>query len=252
MDQLRDFADSRLLGRCIYCGKREETRDHVPSRILLDAPFPTNLPVVWACYACNNGFSRDEEYFACLIECARVGSTDPGSIQREQVARILQRRPALRARIEAAKSIIDGEVVFTAEEARVENVIRKLAKGHAAFELSLAFPREPSSLIWWPMSFMTEEQREAFNACHFTHLFGEVGSRGMQRLLVTQVVLKSPAGQLSSLDLIVNDWIDVQEGRYRYHAIDDSGGVKIKIVLSEFIACEVFWADTIEQTLSMG
>jgi hypothetical protein len=245
MEQLKDLADERLLEGCVYCDTgKEETRDHVPSRILLDPPFPTNLPVVPACYACNNGFSRDEEYLACLIECAIAGSTAPDCIQRPRIASILRKSPALRSRIEAAKSVVDGNVVFVAEEARVHNVVLKLARGHAAFELSSAFRQEPASLMWWPISMMNEEQLDSYNASHVTHLFSEVGSRGMQRLLVTQLTLRSPTGELSALNLLINDWVDVQEGRYRYLAADDSRGVKIKIVLAEFLACEVSWIYT--------
>jgi len=244
VDQLKDYADDRLLHGCIYCDfGNEETRDHVPSRVFLDQPFPTNLPVVPACNSCNNGFSSDEKYLACLIECAIAGSTDPDRIQRPRVATMLRTTPALSARIEAAKSIIDGRVCFTAEEGRVENVIRKLARGHAAFELSMPLRRQPTSLMWWPISQMTDEEIESFDAAYITSNFGEVGSRGLQRLLVTQVKLKSSTGQMSSMNLLVNDWVDVQEGRYRYLAIDNSEGVKIKIIIAEFLACEVTWAD---------
>jgi hypothetical protein len=48
MDQFLDLADDRLINDCIFCGAKAETRDHVPSRILLDSPYPQNLPVVGA------------------------------------------------------------------------------------------------------------------------------------------------------------------------------------------------------------
>jgi hypothetical protein len=38
---------------CVYCGRVTETRDHVPSRVLLDEPYPDNLPVVPSREACN-------------------------------------------------------------------------------------------------------------------------------------------------------------------------------------------------------
>jgi hypothetical protein len=244
VDQLRDYADSRLIQGCIYCDTgKEETRDHVPSRVFLDPPFPTNLPVVPACYTCNNGFAQDEEYLACLIECVLAGSTDPDCVQRPRVADILQKKMALRSRLEAAKSITDSRAFFTVEEARVENVVRKLARGHAAFELSLALRRQPTSLTWLPLSIMTDEERKSFETAHVTPLFGEVGSRGMQRLLVTQLKIKSATGRTSTVNVLINDWVDVQEGRYRYLAIDDTGGVKIKIVIAEYLACDVYWAD---------
>ena len=78
MDQLRDYADSRLIQDCIYCdGGHQETRDHVPSKAFLDSPFPDNLPVVPSCHACNHGFAVDEEYLSCLIECCLAGSANP-------------------------------------------------------------------------------------------------------------------------------------------------------------------------------
>lgn len=243
MDQLRDYADDRLLHGCIYCNVGgEETRDHVPSRVFLDHPFPDNLPVVPACYACNNSFATDEEYLACLIECAIAGSTEPGPIHRPRVAHMLRRSPALRSRLESAKSITDGQVFFTPEEARVKSIILKLARGHAAFELSWPLRDQPTSVMWWPVSLMTEQEKEAFDAAYVTPNLGEVGSRGMQRLLVTQVQLQSQAGQTSTFDLFVNDWVDVQEGRYRYLAIHGAEEIKIKIIISEYLACEVTWA----------
>jgi hypothetical protein len=72
-------------------------------------------------------------------------------------------------------------------------------------------------------------------------MIGEVGSRGLQRLLVTQFVLQSANGEESTLNLLINDWADVQDGRYRYLAIDDSGEIRIKIVIAEYLACEITW-----------
>lgn len=243
MDQIKNYADSRLVNGCIYCGGREETREHVPSRVLLDAPLPTNLPVVPACWACNNGFSRDEEYLACLIESVIAGSTDPDHIRRPRVADILRRNSALRSRIEAGKKSADGKITFDIDRARVENVVLKLARGHAAFELSTPCRQEPRTLRWWPVSLMSEEERDSYEASHVTPLLGEIGSRGMQRLLVTQVTLVSSTGQPSTLGLLVNDWVEVQDGRYRYLAAENAGEVRIRIVIGEYLACDVSWID---------
>ena len=77
MDNLRPFSDIRLSNSCSYCGETNpDTRDHVPSKVLLDPPYPNNLPVVPCCNDCNTKFSLDEEYFACLIECIIHGTTD--------------------------------------------------------------------------------------------------------------------------------------------------------------------------------
>jgi hypothetical protein len=46
MEQLPNFGDQRTLAYCAFCGGETGTRDHCPSRIFLDQPFPDNLPVV--------------------------------------------------------------------------------------------------------------------------------------------------------------------------------------------------------------
>lgn len=81
--------DKRLLKSCIYCGGSPDTRDHVPSKVFLDKPYPDNLPVVACCLDCNRSFSLDEEYVACFIECVIAGSTSPDAIQRERISRKL-------------------------------------------------------------------------------------------------------------------------------------------------------------------
>lgn len=37
-------------------------------------------------------------------------------------------------------------------------------------------------------------------------------------------------------------WIEVQEGRYRYFVIAE-GDVMVRSVISEYLACEVIWSD---------
>lgn len=242
MEQLNNFADNRLINGCIYCGSVADTRDHTPSKAFLEIPLPENLPVVGACRACNAGFSKDEEYVVCLIESAIAGTTDPECIKRPGVANILRRAPALRARLEAAKSSIDGVTQFAVEPDRVKNVVMKLARGHAAFELSQIRRDEPTSFWCRPKQTMSKEEWDDFDASHVTELFGEVGSRGLQRLMVTQVNLINPqTGEEETMGLLINDWVEVQDDCYRYLAIDDQDGVKIKIVIAEYLACEISW-----------
>jgi hypothetical protein len=241
MDQLTDFADNRLINGCIYCGGLAETRDHVPSRIFLDPPYPENLPVVGSCESCNQGFSRDEQYVVCLLEAALAGSADPCKIRRSSVARALRRSPALQARIKAAKRQVGDRIEFAVEEERIKNVMLKLARGHAAFELSQPCREEPDHFWCGPLAVMPQEMRETFEAPHGQEMFGEVGSRGLQRLLVTQIVLLSHTGEESEVRRLLNDWVDVQDGYYRYLAIDDFSGLVIRIVVAEYLACEVAW-----------
>ena len=242
MDQLKDFADSRLLQGCIYCGGLTDTRDHIPSKCILEQPYPINLPVVRCCDSCNQSFSKDEQYFICLLESVLCGSTYPEKISRSSVRRILEKSPALRQRIENSKTEVNGQIAFIPEMERINNVMLKLARGHAAFELSKLCRKEPDHFWCSPLILLTQEEQETFNAAHFPHVLGEVGSRNMQRLQVLQMTRFDENGKEQNTGMLFNDWIDVQEDRYRFLAIDDLGQIVIKIVISEYFACEVSWS----------
>lgn len=234
MDQLPDFSDERLRGYCVYCFGRPSTRDHVPSRILLDEPYPTNLPVVPACGSCNHSFSLDEEYVACLIETTLAGSASPHDLGRDKIRRILTEKPFLAEQLLRARTE-DGEGVrFAVDGERVENVVLKLARGHAAYELSEAPEEKPTRMTILPLAVMSRDSWYSFEtlggpsgALPVCSGWPEVGSRAMQRLASTFPMR--------------GGWIDVQPGRYRYLATADHG-VTVRMVLSEYLACEVVWA----------
>ena len=241
MDQLNNYSDSRLINGCIYCGAYADTRDHVPSKCLLEAPYPTNLPVVGCCYSCNQSFSIDEEYFVCLIESVRCDSTDPAKITRPSVARKMEKSSALRERIENSRTVVDGISGFIPEMERIHNVIFKLARGHAAFELSQICDGNPDHFWCGTISSLPPEDQDTFHSVHFQEILGEVGSRNQQRLMVLQMTVPSDTGEIENVVMLINDWIDVQDNSYRYIAIDDMGKIIIRIVIAEFYACEVSW-----------
>jgi hypothetical protein len=229
MQQLRTFADNRLLIGCIYCSGATETRDHVPSRVFLDEPYPENLPVIPACTLCNESFSLDEEYVACLIECARTGSV--GSVERPKIRRILRDSSCLAARLAQARRVSkDGTVSFSADVARVKNVVLKLARGHAAYELSEQKFLEPARVMFAPLRALDATARTHFETPPQSSLWPEVGTRAMQRMVIA----------MPTLTVIGLDWIEVQQHRYRYFAIAE-GPVMVRFVIGEYLACEVIW-----------
>ena len=241
VDQIQNLSDSRLLLGCIYCGSSEGTREHVPSKVFLDAPYPENLSVIGACYPCNNGYSKDEEYLACLIDAVVAGDTDPGKVRRASVAKILERSPALRSRIEAAKIKAESGTSFSPETARVERILAKLALGHAAYELAQECRHHPAFIWWRPLHLLGHQQREEFEAPEVVTLFGEIGSRGMQRLKVVDIDTVSQSGEEVRHQVILNDWVEVQPQRYRYLASDQGGLISIRLVVGDYLAAEVTW-----------
>lgn len=232
MDPRKLSVDKRLTGMCVYCGGQPDTRDHVPSRVFLSDPMPENLSVVEACEKCNQGFSLDEEYVACLVECALHGSTAPKAHPHAKVKRILTEKPSLAAILDECRTKTEnGTTVWMPDEARVRNILLKLARGHAAFELSLPQLEEPVRTKAIPFVCMTQTERDEFERAGSGEIRGwpEVGSRAFFRACGA----KPYADQNGP-------WICVQENRYRY-AVDQHGGVLVRMVIAEYLGCEVEW-----------
>ena len=224
LDQITNYGDCKQTYFCAYCGGSTGTRDHVPSRVFLDKPYPSNLPVVAACRRCNESFSLDEEYLACLIECARLGTTDPAKIERPRIKRTLQSRPNLVSRLRDAMHDWEDITFFSAEWNRVHKVVLKLARGHALYELNEPQLSEPSYLAVTPFPSIPPDVRKIFETPPMPSIFPEVGSRAMTRLVVAQE----------------NSWLIAQQGRYRYLTSVGDGAV-IRFVIGEYLACEVVW-----------
>ena len=227
MDPRKLFHDNRLLDVCVYCGQKSSTRDHVPSRVLLDEPFPNNLPVVAACERCNLSFSLDEQYLACIVECAVTGTTRAEDIRREKVRRILAERPAIAARIVAARvANDDGALAWQVETTRVRDIVLKLARGHVAYQFAEATLADPVHVAILPFPLMSPAERIDFEHPPSSTSWPEVGSRAF-----VQAVTRP------TLDSI---WTVVQPDRYRY-ALTQRQNISVRIVLSEYLGCEVIW-----------
>ena len=95
MKQIAEFVDERQKTWCIRCAREmrglRNSRDHVPSKVLLRKPYPTNLPVVDICSRCNAGFAKDEEYVAVFMSAVLSGSSEP-KLQRILAGRAIQGR----------------------------------------------------------------------------------------------------------------------------------------------------------------
>jgi hypothetical protein len=232
MDPKKLFADERLIGGCVFCGREPNTRDHVPSKAFLDDPLPENLPIVNACTACNQGFSADEEYLACFLEVVQCGTTDAEQLIRDKVRRTLTHSPGLSARIEAAKREDSaGRLVWVPELDRVKKIVLKLARGHSAYELSLPQLDDPCYVCIQPMLAMPDAEIAEFENAGSGEKRGwpEIGSRSFLR-----------ACGAKPYDTTEGPWIIVQPSRYRY-SVDQLGGVIVRMVIGEYLACYIEW-----------
>ena len=229
MDPRHLFTDERMVGICVYCGAPPDTRDHIPSRVLLDEPFPDNLPVAGCCKICNAGFSLDEQYLACFIDCVIAGSTLPSDVARPKVSRILAETTALASRI--GKSETEGsneQQIWKPEIDRIHNVLLKLARGHVAYELGLLQIAEPLCITCAPIIAMADRDVEHFLNPQETPFWPEIGSRAFIR-----ACKQFP-------ELAADHWHVVQPGRYQY-LVSQADGLFVRILLSDYLACEVRW-----------
>ena len=210
---------------CCYCGLEiGTTRDHVPSKILLDKPYPENLMTVPCCKDCNNSFSADEEYVAALIEKSWNGCLDDDFIEREAVRRSLRHSESIRARLSNLfQKSNNGMLYLNFEEGRLENVIRKTALGLGRYECGKVFSvRKILSLL---RDNLEERELALFEFGMVRHeRYPEVGSR-----LLAQVV--------ESGNVLNAEWKIVQPNRFRYMIRQRRTSVEIRLVFSEcFIA----------------
>lgn len=228
MRQVKKYSDFRLDTQCAYCGEYPETRDHVPSKIILERPFPENLPIVPSCLKCNNGFSLDEEYFACLIECILCGTADPEKLKRERIKKILKRKPKLKSKLENACAEENGTKEFKIEKNRIENVLSKLAYGHAKYENSETVFRQPDIISFAPIGLLNDQQKTDFFSNENFQKAPEVGSRAMQNMFFHNGIPNS-------------NWTTVQEGIYEYTVIMTLSDLKVKILIWNYLVCEIIW-----------
>jgi hypothetical protein len=203
----------------------------VPSKIFLDDPLPDNLPIVPACTECNGSFSLDEQYLGCFIECVIAGTTNSDLIVREKIKRNLRENPLLREKIEAAQKKEKGTLNWIPEMDRVRNVITKLARGHAVYELSFPQLDEPDEIFFSPLSSMSRKARGIFETAGAGEVgvWPEIGSRAFLRACGAPP-FEDQAGP----------WVITQKHRYRY-SVDQPGGVTVRMVISEYLACQVDW-----------
>ncbi|AWV17644.1 hypothetical protein A3862_20840 [Methylobacterium sp. XJLW] len=253
MREIEDFTDDRLKAWCIHCGAPvadvPNNRDHVPTKSLLTKELRKRgadydrgvgdemdyLPQVTVCRTCNSGFSPDENYLLCVLHAVMAGSLYPDPKTHPEAASILRSNRnvvrALKQAQDGQSSLFDDHEPFALfpDADKVRRVIVKNARGHAYHDMGEPLRDEPDDVAFVPLIRLSAEQREAFEkAGTASHLVGwpEVGSR-----LTVHLLAEGP---------MVDGWITVEPGRYRY-AIAWAEAVTVKTVIWEYLATETCW-----------
>lgn len=232
---LKPFSDARLDGYCAICEEAlgtATTKDHAPSKCLLEKPFPNNLDTIDVCNPCNNAVSRDEEYFIAFLSAAISGTTDPAKQRISSGRRVLERSPKLRIRIEAQKEKIRDEtgnerLIWNPEHQRIQKFLVKNARAQTYFEGAELVSGEPD-LVWYkPISSCDQKELRWFFEESRFQPWPEVGSRWMRRLTEDESFDK-------------DGFIVVQPGIYRFR-LDLTEGIGIKAITREYLLSRIIW-----------
>jgi hypothetical protein len=152
---------------CIYCGSSPAaTADHVPPRTIFAKPYPPNLKTVPACRPCNEGFSKDDEYFKQWLTVPDLAKGHP---DREgvvgSVVRSLNRReaPGLRRMFQASTfpaeryseaGIYMGEgKLISMDGKRIAATVERTTRGLFFLETGEALPRDATVNVLDPARF---------------------------------------------------------------------------------------------------
>lgn len=215
---------------CIYCGKAADTKEHVPSKAFLGEPFPLNLPTIPACFECNNSYSNDEKYVACILDALKCKIYFDCSLQEKTVRRLEKDLP-LKNLIDESLQSSDGKVYFSIDENRLARILIKLARGHVGFEFDYVNFDDTKIDVQYDYLFnLSESILQEFNRIPVSQLWPEVGSRGL--LIVESMETGENIGAAF--------WNYVEENQYRYQvAYNEQGGLCVKLVIYEFLYCRI-------------
>ncbi|MCL2762485.1 MAG: hypothetical protein FWD36_04665 [Treponema sp.] len=225
MKQIFTFYDSRHDNYCSYCGNRPDTRDHVPSKILLDKPFPENLPVVPCCLECNNKFSVDEEYVSCIFECIIKNICEIKNIKNIRIRNIFERKITLYKKVKELFSNNDIQQILYQEKERINNVLVKLSKGHYKYEFGEPMFNSPDIINTNILKYMKDDDLNKYFSFIKENIFPEIWSRSFINFYQKELFW----------------WIEVQENVYLYLVYRDGDKSIVKIIIMDYFAFEIIW-----------
>jgi hypothetical protein len=134
---------AKRTGVCVYCGERGAlTEDHLPPKALCGKPRPADLVVVPACRPCNEGASKDDEYFkTVLVFKDRAGSHPDAVAIRASVFRALEmskKAKFARSLVAAVRDVtistpaglhVGRATAFEVDLARLDRVVARVTRG---------------------------------------------------------------------------------------------------------------------------
>lgn len=217
--------------KCVYCCKEANSREHIPSKIFLDKPYGTNLAILPSCIECNNSYSGDEQYLACLVDYVQYKLSDFKTVKRSKIQKTFNSRPHIESEFEnSTKYADDGSIDYIEFNLdRIKHVLLKLSLGHAIYSLSCTNLGKPDTMFYKFATQMTQEEVNNFNLEPIDQISPEIGSREG-----TYVSVLSDGTPIFT-------WKIIQDNQYRFLAYHGTNSINIKIVIGEYFFSEVIW-----------
>lgn len=149
-------------GECAYCGRISRIHmDHVPPKALFAKPLPRQLITVPACFDCNNGASRDDDYFVTRMALEQDAYGHPRArAQADALFRNLTRRKAAGFRRAFLDSLTDIDAYtpggifvgrrreLTVDSERIIRTVTRCAYGLYRHHFSRRIPNDRKVRAW--------------------------------------------------------------------------------------------------------
>lgn len=132
------------MSKCIYCGEIASTKDHVPPKGLIRQSNRDNLWKVESCRNCNNGASRDEEYFRLIIVGALCHTEEADELFDGPISRSMEKRPTKEGWFFNSLGQTEGKPYIEWAPETLQRVALKIAVG-LAHKISVEPPQSNSS-----------------------------------------------------------------------------------------------------------
>lgn len=226
------YQDNRIAQYCIYCGEtKNNSKDHVPSKCLIDKPYPENLPTVACCPECNNSFSKIEEYTSCLLEMIKKLKLQNYDYKiRDKIQTSLEFNTKLQYQI---KEEIKNS---TFNKTRIFNFLSKQAKGHIFYHFSIFKWNETPKIEIYTVLDLTDSEIKTFLNTPEREKIGELGSRDCYDVLMVE---DHDGNMIKSFYL----WNTVQEEQYEYLTYLERNQIVVKIIIGGFFLCKITYVD---------
>ena len=217
--------------KCVYCGEKADSREHIPSKVFLNEPFTTNLAILPSCKKCNNSYSENEQYLACLIDYVQYKMDNLKAVKRSKIQKTFDVRANIESEFEnSTKYTLTGNVEYIEyNDDKIKNIVLKLSIGHATYSLSAMHLAEPNIINYKFFPELTQEELDNFNSEPIYNISPEIGSRGAVYV------------SLSENGLAITTWNIIQDSQYRFLVFQNKYTTTVRIVIGEYFYSEVIW-----------